>query len=195
MPDTASSILSFDIAKEEKIARIIEALFFASERAISIDEIRRTIVKEYPMTKKGIQKVLAHLEKTYIQQDRAFRLHKTAEGYTLKTCPEYAPYILLLHKKKRIEKLSPASMEALAIVAYKQPITRVEIEAIRGVDSSGVLNALQERSLIEAVGTKQVPGRPVLFGTTKTFLSHMGIKTIDELPPFQSLFPQREKSA
>ena len=135
------------------------------------------------------------MQETYLQQERAFELHASAEGYTLRTLSEYAPYILTLHNKKSVEKLSPATMEALAIIAYKQPTTRIEIEAIRGVDSSGILNALQERDFIAVVGTKQVPGRPVLFGTTKAFLSYMGLSRLEDLPPVQAPTSQEEQTA
>ena len=99
----------------------------------------------------------------------------------MRTCEEYSPFVDLIHRNKRTEKLSQASAEVLAIIAYRQPITRPQIEAIRGVDSSGILQNLLERQLIEPTGKLEAPGRPTLYGTTKDFLQHFGLRSAEEL--------------
>ena len=108
-------------------------------------------------------------------------MEEIAQGYVLRTHEDYGHYIKILHQQKRQDKLSPAATEVLAIVAYKQPVTRPQIDAIRGVDSSGTLMQLLERQLIEHQGKLDAPGRPSLYGTTKEFLKHFGFKDIESL--------------
>lgn len=161
--------------------RVIEALLFASAEPISLQKIRDVIDSFHPLKPRQIKKILDELQEDYISQQHAFRLEEIAQGYALRTHEEYAPYIELLYRNKRGEKLSHASTEVLAIIAYRQPMTRPQIDAIRGVDSSGTIAQLLERDLIEPRGKLEAPGRPTLYGTTNAFLKHFGLKDIEQL--------------
>lgn len=168
-----------------RLKRIVEALLFVSHEPISFNKIREVLDSVEELKPRQIQDLLQELSEEYILQQRAFRLEEIGEGYILRTCKEYGPYIDLLFHNKRTEKLSPAAAEVLAIIAYKQPVTRPQIELIRGVDSSGVIQSLLERQLIEQVGKLEAPGRPTLYGITTYFLKHFGIRDLNELPGWQ----------
>lgn len=170
-----------------KAKRIIEALLFASSEPVSFQKLREVIEAFHPIKPKVLKELIEDLEEEYISQQKAFRLEEVALGYVLKTCEEYSQYIELLFRAKRAEKLSQAAAEVLAIIAYKQPITRPEIDAIRGVDSSGTLQNLQERRLIEPMGKMEAPGRPTLYGITDHFLTHFNLRDIKELPSLNAV--------
>src|SRR4029079_2366144 len=125
------------------------------------------------------------LEQDLAQDNRGIHLVKLAGGYRLVTKAEYAPWLKRLDKAKAAQKLSRSALEALAIIAYKQPLVRAEIEDIRGVETSGVLRTLLERKLVRIVGRKEVPGRPIMYGTTKFFLEHFGLQDLSQLPPLR----------
>ena len=169
---------------------IIEALLFATSEPLSIQKIQQIVQTAEPVTPRELKKILTEMQAEYIEQNRSFGLENIAEGYVLRTKADYAPYVQLLFNNRKKDKLSQAALETLAIIAYKQPVTKVQIETIRGVDSSGVLSHLQERSLIEITGKLEAPGRPSLFGTTKEFLKHFGLKNLVDLPPLA----QQEKN-
>lgn len=163
------------------IKRVVEALLFSTQDPITLCKIREITDTIIPLKPARLRKILDLLRQEYISQQHAFRLEEIAEGYVLRTHEEYSGYIELLYREKRGEKLSRAATEVLAIVAYRQPITRPQIDAIRGIDSSGTLAQLLERNLVEPVGKLEAPGRPTLFGTTKNFLKHFGLKQISDL--------------
>lgn len=165
-----------------EIKSIVEALLFSSKEEIPFEKIRQIIAGSFEISNQDLKAVLQELKREYELQGRAFRLEESSLGFMLKTLSQYHPYILLLHGRIRPEKLSQASIETLAIIAYKQPITRLEIEQIRGVDSSGVLISLQERALIEVNGTRETLGRPKTFVTTNDFLRQFGLGSIQDLP-------------
>jgi segregation and condensation protein B len=168
-----------------RLKRIIEALLFVSREPLSFNKIREVLDAVEPLKPRQIQDLLQELAEEFILQQRAFRLEEIAQGYILRTCKEYSPYLDLLFRNKRTEKLSPAAAEVLAIIAYRQPITRPQIDAIRGVDSSGTLQSLLERQLVESVGRLEAPGRPTLYGITSYFLKHFGLRDLKELPGWQ----------
>lgn len=171
-----------------RIRRIIEALLFASSEPIALQKIREVIDAIMPLQPKDLRALIQELQTEYETQQHAFRLEEIAQGFILRSSEEYRPYIEMLHRSKRTEKLSLAGSEVLAIIAYRQPITRIQIEAIRGVDSSGSISNLLERELIQPVGKLEAPGRPTLYGITQEFLKHFGLRNIKELPqiePFQ----------
>ncbi len=174
-----------EIGSRTRLKRIIEALLFVSHEPISFNKIREVLDTLEPIKPRQLEDLLQELAEEFILQQRAFRLEEIAQGYILRTCKEYGPYIDLLFRNKRTEKLSPAAAEVLAIIAYRHPITRPQIDAIRGVDSSGVIQSLLERQLIESVGQMQVPGRPTLYGITPFFLKHFGLRDLKELPGWQ----------
>lgn len=166
----------------DEIKTVIEALLFATSEPLGIQRIKQIVCSTHEVSIDDIDKALDELQQEY-QATRAFELHSIAEGYVLRTKPAYHTFISQLFKNRRTEKLKAASLETLAIIAYKQPITRAEVEEIRGVDSSSIISQLHERSLIEPVGILQVPGKPTLFGTTSEFLKRFGLKDLSELPP------------
>lgn len=163
------------------VKRIIEAILFASSDPISFNKIREITESFHPYKPRVIREIIEELQQEYLSQQRAFRLEEIAQGFILRTSEEYGPYIDLLYRNKRAEKLSQAAAEVLAIIAYRQPITRPQIDAIRGVDSSGIIQNLLERQLIEVVGKLEAPGRPSLFGITNDFLKHFGLRNIQDL--------------
>lgn len=163
------------------IKRVMEALLFASPEPLPLAKIREVTDTILPLRPRQLRQILEELKQEYLSQQRAFKLEEIAQGYVLRTYEEYAQYLELFHRNRRSEKLSYASTEVLAIIAYRQPITRPQIDAIRGVDSSGTVMQLLERQLIEPIGKLEAPGRPTLYGTTKEFLKHYGLKDISEL--------------
>lgn len=167
--------------------RVIEALLFVSSDPLPFTKIREVVDAYQPLKPRMIRDLLMELQEEYLSQQRAFRLEEIAQGFLLRTCEEYSPYIDILYRNKRTEKLSHASAEVLAIIAYRQPITRPQIEAIRGVDCSGIVQNLIDRQLIEPVGKLEAPGRPTLYGITKSFLKHFGLRDIQELPTHEVL--------
>ena len=130
---------------------------------------------------------LEQLKIEYIQQQRGFQLLEKAEGWQLASDPEYAVWVRQLFPAPKPQRLSPPALETLAIVAYRQPITRADVEAVRGVAVDGVLQSLMERGLVKIGGRAEVPGRPLLYETTQFFLEHFGLKNLDELPNSEEL--------
>lgn len=161
--------------------RIIEALLFASSDPLPFTKIREIVDSFQPLKPRLLRDLINELQQDYLSQQRAFRLEEIAEGFLLRTCEEYSPFIDLIHRNKRTEKLSQASVEVLAIIAYRQPITRPQIDSIRGVDSSGSIHNLLERQLIAPAGRLDAPGRPTLYETTKDFLQHFGLRSAQDL--------------
>lgn len=170
----------------QHVKKVIEALLFASNEPITLQKIREITDSICSLRPGNLREFLEELQQDYVTQQRSFKLEEIAQGYILRTYEEYAPYIEQLTKNRRGEKLSQASLETLAIIAYRQPITRSQIDAIRGVDSSGSVSQLLERELIEAVGKVEAPGRPTLYGTTKKFLKHFGLKDLENLKQLKS---------
>jgi segregation and condensation protein B len=164
------------------VKRVIEALLFATSEPLEFEKIREVTDTIALLKPRILREILHDLQQEYITQQRGFRLDETAQGFVLRSCEEFSPYIDILYRNKRGEKLSHAAAEVLAIIAYRQPITKPQIEALRGVDSSGVLSSLLERQLIESMGRLEAPGRPTLYGITKNFLSHFGLRNLNELP-------------
>lgn len=164
------------------VKRIIEALLFASASPLSFQKIRDVIETKRPIAPQKLRFLLETIQEECISQQRAYRLEETDDGFVFKTCEELTPYIAELFRNKRGEKLSQAALEVLAIIAYRQPITKPEIESIRGVDCSGTLQSLAERELVETKGRLEAPGRPTLYGVTQNFLRYFGLKDLKDLP-------------
>ena len=162
----------------EDLKNIIESLLFVSEEPISLRQLKRII----PGPETGdIREALKSLAEDYETRGTSFYLSEVAGGYQLRTRPRYAQWIKRL-VQPRPKRLSKAALETLAIVAYKQPVLRSDIEHIRGVDSGGVLRALLERKLVRVLGRKEIPGRPLIYATTKLFLEIFGLKDLRDLP-------------
>lgn len=177
------------------LARIIEALLFASDKPMSANECAKHFkgaadaspedeeLKALAKTKpEQIAEIMAELGADYLAQERGFRLVESAAGWKVVTAPEAAAWVRQLFPENRPARLSPSALETLAIVAYRQPITRADIEAVRGVSVDGVMQTLLERGLIRITGRAELPGRPLLYGTTEFFLEHFGLRSLDELP-------------
>ena len=159
--------------------QIVEAVLFASDAPLTADEIARA---DERLDEDQVEEALQMLKAEYEDTQRAFHLTEIAEGYQILTRPEFAPYLERFDNIPRPNRLSGPSLETLAIIAYRQPIGRIEIEYIRGVNSSGVIRTLQDRSLIDIVGRGEGLGRPLLYGTTQRFQEHFGFASLDDLP-------------
>jgi segregation and condensation protein B len=133
-----------------------------------------------------IEEALKALANDYDTMDRSFVLKEVAQGFQIRTKPDYAPYVLRMTKRSAT-RMSAASMETLAIVAYKQPVIRQEIEQFRGVDTGGILRTLLERNLIRIMGRKQLPGRPLIYGTTRKFLEVFDLDSLESLPKLKEI--------
>jgi segregation and condensation protein B len=156
---------------------IIESLLFVSNEPLTIKVLAEIVNRTENDTKQLLNEIKADCERDM----RGFCLIEVAGGYSFVTRPEHSPYIEKL-LKPRLSSLTQAALETLAIIAYKQPITRSEVDEIRGVKSESSLNTLFERGLIQDIGRKEAPGRPILYGTTPDFLKYLGLKNLDELP-------------
>lgn len=174
-----------EVQKREHLKRVIEALLFATNEALPIDKIREITDTVQPLSPRILRTLLQEMQVEYRCQNRAFRLEEIAQGFVLRSCEEYSSYIAMLYRNKRAEKLSHAAAEVLAIIAYRQPITKPQVEAIRGVDSTSAFQVLTERQLIQPAGKLEAPGRPTLYETTKEFLHHFGLRAVADLPPLQ----------
>jgi segregation and condensation protein B len=162
---------------------IIEALLFASDRPLNVREIHACLPDE---TGSKITQVLDELQTEYDDLKRSFVLKEVAQGFQFRTRSEYAPYVLRLLRTSPT-RLSRAALETLAIIAYKQPILRQEIERLRGVDVGGILKTLLEKDLIKIMGRKNLPGRPLIYGTTKKFLAVFDLKDLGSLPKLKEI--------
>ena len=162
---------------------IVEGLLFVAEEPMTLDRICE--ITEAPSLER-VQKIVDELEVEYEEMGRAFLLRKVAGGYQFRTRPELSSYILRM-KKKSPTRLSRASLETLAVIAYRQPILRAEIEKIRGVDVGGILKTLMEKGLIRGAGRKDLPGRPIIYGTTKRFLETFDLPNLDALPSLEEI--------
>jgi segregation and condensation protein B len=174
--------------QREEIKRVIEALLFVHQHPLTVDNIVK--IMEGEGGKKEIKEILDELVGEYGEMGRSFHLAQVSEGYQLRTKADYAPWIKRLRKVKPM-RLSQSSLEALAIVAYRQPIVRAEVEQIRGVDSGWVLNSLLEKGLIKILGRKEVAGRPLVYGTSRRFLEVFGLVNLGGLPTLKELDDMR----
>lgn len=138
-------------------------------------------------TEAGIAAALETLKIEYIEQDRAFQIAEKADGWQMATDPAYAKWVQQLFPAPKTARLTSPALETLAIIAYRQPIIRADIEAVRGVAIDGVLQTLMERGLVKIAGRAEVPGRPLLYETTHFFLEHFGLRNLDELPNAEEL--------
>ncbi len=154
-------------------------MLFASEAPLTSVEIARA---SGDLSAADVEAAIGELCREYEAQERAVQIYPLADGYQILTRPEYAPYLERFDSISRTQRLSRAALETLAIIAYRQPVSRMEVEEVRGVSAAGVLRNLQERGLIEVVDRAEGLGRPMLYGTTAKFLDHFGLRSVDELP-------------
>jgi segregation and condensation protein B len=169
--------------KTSERRRIVEALVLGSPEPISAQRIADII----PYLKlAGAKELVQELNVEYLKQGRAFEITEVAGGYQLRTLPEFAPYLAQTLKTRAL-RLSQAALETLAVIAYRQPVTRAEVEHIRGVDAGAVLRSLIERKLVRIAGHRDVPGRPMLYGTTRRFLEVFELSRLEDLPTLRDL--------
>ena len=166
------------------LAARVEAALLTSDRALPAAKLAEALGGLAPQ---AITDAIATLNGDYEKTGRSFRIEQVAGGWKVMTLPEYGDVLEALHKKRSESKLSPAALETLAIIAYKQPVLRAEIEAIRGAASGEVIRSLMERHLIKIVGRAEEIGRPMLYGTTKTFLEVFGLSSLKDLPQVEQL--------
>ena len=180
------------------LSQVVEALLFAAQKPLTTRELVAAIKgaggedelgpNEFAKATEGhVAAALEELKVAYVQQTRAFQLAEKAEGWQLVSDPVYAPWVRQLFPAVKPARLTPPSLETLAIIAYRQPITRADIEAVRGVAVDGVLQNLMERGLVKIGGRAEVPGRPLLYETTQFFLEHFGLRDLNELPNSEEL--------
>ena len=162
---------------------VIECLIFISEKPVTLMVLQKVLPE---LKKSDIKDCLDEVLDEWNNLDRGFKLHEIANGYQFRTNSEFSEYLIKFKQSKPF-KLSRAALEALAIIAYKQPVTRIEVDQIRGVDSSGVVSLLLEKRLIEIKGRREVIGRPFLYATTNEFLETFGLKSIADLPTLKEL--------
>jgi segregation and condensation protein B len=177
--------------KPEQTRAVIEAILFLSDEPQPAKRIAQLLddsdVKE-------VNTALEVLRQTYETQEHGIQLVEVAGGFQMATKEECRPYLDQYFEKRRRARVSTAALETLAIIAYRQPITRAEIEAVRGVNVDGVVHSLLERRLIKIAGRKEVPGQPFLYRTTQEFLKHFGLRSLADLPQLEALMRAFESS-
>src|SRR6202011_5432493 len=180
------------------LARVVESLLFSAQKPLSakemVDVIRRAgqvdelSPNEFAKVRESeVAAALEELKIEYGQQERAFQLIEKAEGWQLATDPAYANWVRQLFPAPKPARLTAPALETLAIIAYRQPITRPDVEAVRGVAIDGVLQTLMEHGLVKISGRAEIPGRPLLYETTQFFLDHFGLPSLDDLPNVEEL--------
>lgn len=164
---------------EANLKGVIEAILFSSNRPILLNDLREVFGN---LEASAIRQILEDLKNEYQEGRRGLSIVEVAGGFQMVTSSEYAEFLKKFYRQHHTEKLSVPALETLSIVAYKQPITKLDIEGIRGVNADGVVRNLLDKKLVKMVGRKDVVGRPFLYGTTKQFLEYFGLQSLEELP-------------
>ncbi len=177
--------------KDSKIEkrRNLEAVLFVADRSLSLKKLANIL----DLSLEECQQLIRELKESYIREERGFQLKEVAGGYRLFSHPEASPYVEKLVCGLEAKKLTQAALETLAIIAYRQPITKAEVSALRGVDSGAVIQTLIEKNLVREVGRKETLGNPILFGTTPYFLEVFGLKSLSDLPPLDEEKEERKE--
>jgi segregation and condensation protein B len=168
--------------------KILEVLFWMADRPLKITDLQNILEADCP-SELELREELAAFGRVLDERLSPVQLAEVAQGFQVTSRPAYSPWIRKLFKNKTTLRLSPSALETLSIIAYKQPLTRSEIEEIRGVDAGGVLETLLEYKMIKILGRKEALGRPLLYGTTMDFMRQFGLKSLDELPRLEELVP------
>ncbi len=179
------AIQEFELANQKGI---IEALIFAAYEPIQAGQLADSA----NISEASVEQIIAELNEEYATTGRCFRIEEVGGGYKMYTLPEFHHFINRANHKEKKLSLTQASLETLAIVGYRQPVTRMEIERIRGVDCDGVLRNLTARGLIQIDGRSSAPGKPILYSTTEYFLEFFGLSSIDNLPPLPPIEKLKE---
>lgn len=171
------------------VKSVLEALLFINEKPIEVSELAEILA----IKRSEIDDILKELSADYMNRSSGICIVKVAGGYQMCSAPENETWVRKMYQERGKQKLSAASLETLAIIAYKQPVTRIEIEAIRGVNVDGVVKKLSELGLIKIAGRKDVVGKPFLYITTRKFLEYFGINTLKDLPKLEEFAALAEK--
>jgi len=163
----------------QEIKGVVEALLFATQRPLSAKDIKEIIELE---DIKIIHQIIEEIKNECVQQNKSFKLAELAGGFQFTTDPVYSKWLRKLYKITKRDFLTKPSLETLSIIAYRQPVTKAEMEFIRGVNTDGVIKNLMQRGLIRISGRKKVPGSPFLYSTTRFFLQYFGLNSLDDLP-------------
>lgn len=168
---------------EDNVKSAIEALLFASDKPLTLEQAKAALGSfEASLVRAKIEE----LKLEYEQAGRGLRIVEVAGGFQMITSPLFANFLKKLYKQRHADRLSKPALETLAIIAYKQPVTRLEIESLRSVNIDGVMKSLVEKNFIRITGRKKAPGRPHVFGTTKHFLEYFGLKSLEQLPKIEN---------
>jgi segregation and condensation protein B len=183
-----------------ELKNIVETILFAAEKPLTLPELREIFSQagegefsteqsrgHQKVREKDLEQAIQDLNKRYDESRSGLQIREIADAFQLVSRSDYVPWLRRLFEAHRPQRLSQPAMETLAIIAYRQPITRADIEAIRGVAVDGVVQTLLERGLIKITGRSEVPGRPLLYATTHEFLEHFGLKNVDDLPAVEEL--------
>lgn len=165
--------------------QVVEALLFASEGPLTAKKIREVIPEVG--TESTIKKLINEIDEKYSLQNSPYKIIELAGGFQIVTREEFSPWLAKLYKSRSQTKLTRKGLETLSIIAYKQPITKLEVEKIRGVNADGVIRTLAERNLITVTGREKAPGSPLLYGTTDYFLEYFGLKDISHMPKLKEM--------
>lgn len=176
--------------EKNRLRSILESLLFISGEPLSLERIAQILEG---VEKKLIRETIQGLAQEYAEKEQGLRIAEVAGGYQLESAKENAEYIARLIKTRPL-RLTRPSLETLAIIAYRQPITRLEVDQIRGVDSSGVIKTLLEYGFIQIMGRKDVPGRPLIYGTARRFLEFFRLKSLSDLPGLEDFYAQAESA-
>ncbi|HLD82510.1 MAG TPA: SMC-Scp complex subunit ScpB [Candidatus Omnitrophota bacterium] len=168
---------------QNNLKAVIEALLFASPKPLSLEKIR-DVLDNLETTQ--IRGILEELSLEYERSNRGMRITEIAGGFQMITAANFSTFLNKLYKERFVERLSKPALETLAIIAYKQPLTRLEIESLRNVNVDGVVRGILGRGLIRVAGRKKAPGRPKVYGTTAQFLEYFGLKSLEELPKIEN---------
>lgn len=171
---------------------LIEAMLFVSDAPLALDQFKRVLGS---LETTQIRKMLEDLNSEYEQSNRGIRIVEVAGGFRMVTPQALSPFLKKLYKEKRVERLSKPALETLAIIAYKQPVTRLEVESLRNVNVDHLISSLTEKEFIHIVGVKKAPGNPKVYGTTKQFLEYFGLKSLDDLPKMEDFSRMAQEQA
>lgn len=178
------------MSSKGQIKSIIESILFVSEKPVMLEQIKDVLEGVDTVE---IRAMINEIKSDYESRKSGIGIMEVAGGFQMCTSESSAPYLKKYYKIKHAEKLTTPTLETLAIIAYKQPVTRLDIESLRGVNIDGVVKNLQDKGLIRIAGRKDGPGRPFVYGTTRQFLEYFGLKSLDELPKIEEFVKVAEK--
>jgi segregation and condensation protein B len=175
---------------EDNRKSVIEALLLASEKPLPLEKIRE-VLDNLPVQEAS--RLIEELKSEYEQGNRGIRIVEIAGGFQMITAPGFAPFLKKFFKSRSVDRLSKPALETLAIIAYKQPLTKSEIELLRDVNVDGVMKNLVDKNLVRISGRKKVPGNPYVYGTTRHFLEYFGLKSLKDLPRIEEFSAMAEE--